>query len=91
MDLFHRHCTECPVMSRYSVAPVHHTMEALLVNQQMEFLIKDKHSGVWLMGGITLRLAMRMGYHRDPDSYPEITVFEGEMRWHTSRSEVDKC
>ncbi|KUJ11858.1 uncharacterized protein LY89DRAFT_214223 [Mollisia scopiformis] len=35
---------------------------------------------VWLMVGILVRVALQMGYHRDPSQYPEITVFQGEMR-----------
>lgn len=35
---------------------------------------------VWLMIGLIVRLALRMGYHRDPSHYPAITVFHGEMR-----------
>lgn len=34
----------------------------------------------WLMAGDILRLAMRMGYHRDPSQYPHLSAFEGEMR-----------
>lgn len=35
---------------------------------------------VWLMIGLLIRLALRMGYHRDPSHYPAISVFHGEMR-----------
>ena len=35
---------------------------------------------VWLMIGLIVRLALRMGYHRDASHYPTITPFEGEMR-----------
>ncbi|EGP87025.1 uncharacterized protein MYCGRDRAFT_71726, partial [Zymoseptoria tritici IPO323] len=35
---------------------------------------------VWLMVGLIIRLALRMGYHRDADNYPAVSVFEGEMR-----------
>ena len=34
----------------------------------------------WLTAGDILRLAMRMGYHRDPSQYPHLSAFEGEMR-----------
>ena len=40
----------------------------------------DSSSQVWLMAGDTVRLAMRMGYHRDPASYGQFTPFEIEMR-----------
>jgi len=35
---------------------------------------------VWLMIGLIVRLALRMGYHRDAKHYPNITAFQGEMR-----------
>ncbi|TKA81865.1 hypothetical protein B0A55_01583 [Friedmanniomyces simplex] len=35
---------------------------------------------VWLMVGLIVRLALRMGYHRDGKHYPNITPFHGEMR-----------
>jgi len=35
---------------------------------------------VWLMLGLIVRLALRMGYHRDAKHYPNITPFHGEMR-----------
>ncbi|KAK5174875.1 uncharacterized protein LTR77_000011 [Saxophila tyrrhenica] len=35
---------------------------------------------VWLMIGLVVRLALRMGYHRDPSHYRAISVFQGEMR-----------
>ncbi|WPG97364.1 Hypothetical protein R9X50_00013900 [Acrodontium crateriforme] len=35
---------------------------------------------IWLMIGLVVRLALRMGYHRDPSHYPNISPFQGEMR-----------
>ncbi|MCJ1474311.1 hypothetical protein MMC13_002969 [Lambiella insularis] len=32
------------------------------------------------MVGMIVRLAMRMGFHRDPKFYPNLTPFQGEMR-----------
>lgn len=37
-------------------------------------------SDVWLLMGTTARLAMKMGYHRDPRHFPKLSAFEGEMR-----------
>jgi hypothetical protein len=36
--------------------------------------------GVWALAGVVIRLAMRMGYHRDPMAYPELSALQGEMR-----------
>jgi hypothetical protein len=35
---------------------------------------------LWLEMGTVVRLALRMGYHRDPDETTSIPKFEGEMR-----------
>lgn len=35
---------------------------------------------VWTLSGLATHLAMRMGYHRDAKTFPNISVFEGEMR-----------
>jgi hypothetical protein len=57
-----------------------------MIYGECEFLRRDDHhSKVWLMNGVTLRVAMRMGYHRDPSNFPEMSPFQSEMRrrlWH---------
>ena len=81
MVAFHRRATQCLILSKYFSSPGPYTIEALLVNQQFEFLrSKDARLGVWLMGGTIIRLAFRMGYHRDPDAYPRISKHQGEIR-----------
>jgi hypothetical protein len=78
---FHRRATQCLILSKYFSSPGPYTIEALLVTQQFEFLrSKDAQLGVWLMGSVIIRLAFRMGYHRDPDAYPRIPVHQGEVR-----------
>lgn len=40
---------------------------------------------LWVLMGILLRLALYMGYHRDPSHYSNVSVLDGEMRrrvWH---------
>ncbi|UPL00951.1 hypothetical protein LCI18_011885 [Fusarium solani-melongenae] len=84
MELFHRRSTECLLLSKYSTAPGIYSLEALLFNIQGEFIRRrDAHLGVWILGGVAIRLAMRMGYHRDPDKHSRITPFQGEMRRRT--------
>jgi hypothetical protein len=81
MTAFHKRATQCLILSRYFTSPGPYTIEALLVSQQFEFVrSKDARLGVWLMGGVIIRLALRMGYHRDPDAYPLITIHQGEIR-----------
>lgn len=44
---------------------------------------KDPDPDAWMIVGISARLAMRMGYHRDPRHLSGISPFEGEMRRRT--------
>lgn len=41
---------------------------------------KETDVSVWVLAGVITRLAMRMGYHRDPKPFPNITPFQGEIR-----------
>ncbi|KAL4925468.1 Zn(II)2Cys6 transcription factor [Aspergillus undulatus] len=41
---------------------------------------KEADISVWVLNGVIVRLAMRMGYHRDSKAFPNITPFQGEMR-----------
>lgn len=58
----------------YSVEAV--LLHAFCKHKQQE----EPDSDVWMVMGITARLAMKMGYHRDPRHLKNITPFEGEMR-----------
>ena len=35
---------------------------------------------LWVLFGVIMRQALRMGYHRDASRLPNVTIFEGEMR-----------
>jgi hypothetical protein len=36
--------------------------------------------GSYLLSGTMMRLALQQGYHRDPSQFPNLSVFQGEMR-----------
>jgi len=63
-----------------------YTLETLMIYSECEFLRRDDHhTKIWLMNGVSLRVAMRMGYHRDPSNFKGMSPFQGEMRrrvWH---------
>ncbi|PNP61101.1 hypothetical protein FNYG_14189 [Fusarium nygamai] len=44
------------------------------------FMSQDDETGLWLVQGIIVQLALSQGYHRDPSNFPSITPFCGEMR-----------
>ena len=53
-----------------------YTLETLMIYGECEFLRRDDHhSKFWLMNGVTMRVAMRMGYHREPSNFKNMTPF----------------
>jgi hypothetical protein len=58
-----------------------YTLETMVLYVHGEYNSRwDAEFGLWVVTGIIVRLAMRMGYHRDPSNYPGLTPFQGEMR-----------
>ncbi len=59
--------------------PKQYTLECLIL-YAAGLRSNNAFVNVWLMVGLCVRLALRMGYHRDPSHYPAISPFHGEMR-----------
>ncbi|KAE8829100.1 hypothetical protein PTNB73_05771 [Pyrenophora teres f. teres] len=70
--------------------PVTGMMETLILHIHAEYArSRDAEVGILISTGIIVRLAMRMGLHRDPGPYTDMSVFQGEMRrrvWAAVRS-----
>lgn len=61
-----------------------HTIEALLSFLQVEYTQgEDTQQGCWQLIGVIVRVALKMGYHRDGSHFPEMSAFEAEMRRRT--------
>ncbi|KAI1338570.1 putative Zn(II)2Cys6 transcription factor [Xylariaceae sp. FL0016] len=79
-DAFREKAVQCLLLARYTTGGPH-ILETLIMVLTGEFvLLKDGATDGWLLMGNILHIAMRMGYHRDPDHFPGISPFEGEMR-----------
>ena len=76
-----RHCSaQCLLLSDYT-KPTTYTVDALLLYLYCELLrFQDTNFGLDVVLATIVRVAMRMGYHRDPSHYPNISIFAGEMR-----------
>jgi hypothetical protein len=79
-------CIQCLVLSNYT-KPGSYTLETLFVYMEVEFLLnKDDQVQSFLLVGNAVRLALRMGLHRDSTKVGgNITPFLTEMRrrlWH---------
>jgi hypothetical protein len=82
-----RSCTaQCLVLSKYT-QPGPHVIEALILYMSGEFVLsKVDQFNCFLMIGCAVRLALRMGLHRDATKIEaKFTPFQAEMRrrlWH---------
>ncbi|KAL4804863.1 fungal-specific transcription factor domain-containing protein, partial [Aspergillus unguis] len=80
---YRKRSAQCLVQSNY-IAAGQYKVEALFLYTMVEFHRKhDVESGVPFLMSITIKLAMQMGYHRDPRQFPAISAFHGEMRRRT--------
>ncbi|KAG4442229.1 hypothetical protein IFR05_002278 [Cadophora sp. M221] len=71
---------QCLVNSDYTVSSTY-TIETLVLYVHGEYSSRwDAEVGIWVIIGMIVRLAMRMGYHRDPSKFAGVTPFQGEMR-----------
>jgi hypothetical protein len=71
---------QCLVNSDYTKSSVY-TLETLILYVNGEYSSRwDAEVGLWVIVGMVVRLAIRMGYHRDPSNYPGLTPYQGEMR-----------
>ena len=61
-----------------------YSVESVLLYGVCKYVQNDEHdTDAWMTMGISTRLAMKMGYHRDPRHLTKVSPFEGEMRRRT--------
>ncbi|KAJ5550779.1 hypothetical protein N7461_005477 [Penicillium sp. DV-2018c] len=78
--IFRKRSSQCLIRANY-LTPGRYKAEALLLYALTEFYRnQDAQIGVSYLFGMTIRLTMRMGYHRDPRHYPMLSTLDGEMR-----------
>ncbi|KAI1429977.1 hypothetical protein F5Y12DRAFT_724079 [Xylaria sp. FL1777] len=71
---------QCLVLGQYTMCGPY-VIETLLHHFAAEFMRRrDVNNEAWLILSTTIHLAMRMGYHRDPDHFKSLSPFEGESR-----------
>ncbi|KAI9172634.1 Fusarisetin A cluster transcription factor fsa6 [Paramyrothecium foliicola] len=71
---------QCLVLGRYTIANFHALEAIILYVQSCHFTNSLISADPWLISGTIIRLAFRMGYHRDPKHLAGISAFDGEMR-----------
>ncbi|EQL28822.1 hypothetical protein, variant [Blastomyces dermatitidis ATCC 26199] len=71
---------QCLVLADYT-KPHCYLIDALVLHLHGDYSqVNESEVSVWVLIGVIVRLAMRMGYHRDAKMFPNISVFQGEMR-----------
>jgi Fungal specific transcription factor domain len=71
---------ECLQLAEY-VKPSILILETWILHLHSEYThTGDADVSCWIFTGMIVHLAMRMGLHRDPKHYPNITPFQAEMR-----------
>lgn len=79
-EVFRLRTRQCIVLGKYSTTRAY-GLETLILHLQSNFMgLVDSNINLWFLMGIIIRLAMRMGYHRDSRRHASISPFEGEMR-----------
>ncbi len=80
---FFKRAGQALVAGRYQKAKPY-SVEAVLLYGVCKYLQKEEQDNdAWMIIGISTRLAMKMGYHRDPSNLTNISPFAGEMRRRT--------
>ncbi|KAJ6187256.1 hypothetical protein N7519_002164 [Penicillium mononematosum] len=78
--IFRKRSSQCLIQANY-ITPGRYKGEALFLYSLTEFYrTQDSQIGMSYLLGMTIRLTMRMGYHRDPRHYPMLSAMDGEMR-----------
>jgi hypothetical protein len=68
------------ILANYTRTPPS-TIEAFLFYFGTEFVrSSDSQFSIYMLVGMIVRLGFRMGYHRDPSRFPNISPFRGELR-----------
>ncbi|KAI6782559.1 uncharacterized protein J7T54_003570 [Emericellopsis cladophorae] len=72
---------QCLILGNYATAN-EHALEAFILHMQSYFVTQGgkPSMGLWFEMGTVIRLAFRMGCHRDPGNLTGISPFAGEMR-----------
>ena len=77
--LFQAVVANCLILADY-MRPQDHLIETFLVHLSAEFLSSpDINSHIWTLWGLAIRLAMRMGYHRDPEFLLHVSPFQVDI------------
>ncbi|KAH8204084.1 hypothetical protein TruAng_001766 [Truncatella angustata] len=80
VQLYREKITQCLIMSEYTKCGPY-VLETIIHYVYVEYLLKpDADQDLWFLLALEVNTAKRMGYHRDPRHFSDISILEGEMR-----------
>ncbi|RAK84240.1 fungal-specific transcription factor domain-containing protein [Aspergillus costaricaensis CBS 115574] len=80
LELYREKIVQCLMIGEYT-KPGPYVLETLVHYVYIEYGINpDANRNIWFLLGLEVNLAMRMGYHRDPSHFPNLSPLQGEMR-----------
>ncbi|PWY65859.1 fungal-specific transcription factor domain-containing protein [Aspergillus eucalypticola CBS 122712] len=80
LELYREKIVQCLMIGEYT-KPGPYVLETLVHYVYVEYGINpDANRNIWFLLGLEVNLAMRMGYHRDPSHFPDLSPLQGEMR-----------
>lgn len=83
IDFYREKLVQCLMLANYAKCPPY-TIEVLIMYFGTEYLRSaDSQFSMSILVGIIVRVAFRMGYHRDPSRFSDIPPFRAEMRRRT--------
>ncbi|KAK7737040.1 hypothetical protein SLS53_006797 [Cytospora paraplurivora] len=79
-ELYREKIVQCLVMGEYTKAGPH-VLETVMHYVYVEMLLRaDSSKDIWYLLALEVNLAKRMGYHRDPSHFSDVSPLQGEMR-----------
>ncbi|CEJ83195.1 Putative Fungal specific transcription factor [[Torrubiella] hemipterigena] len=80
VDLYVEKIVQCLVLGQYTnTGP--YVVESLVHYMHIEFAIcTDANKDAWFVLALIIKIAMSMGYHRDPSYFAKLTPLQAEMR-----------
>lgn len=79
-DLYRIRTAECLTLADIT-SPGKYMIETMILYVFIEYSRgAESDMSCWLLTGLLVRMALKLGYHRDPSQYPHLSVFDGEMR-----------
>jgi hypothetical protein len=80
VGIFREKMIQCLILGNYT-EPGPYTVETLIMYYISDhFRTSDTQFGAWMVFGLIVRSAMRLGLHLDASNFPRISVFRGEMQ-----------